>query len=101
MVPDIAPWTLQDSLALGRLSSLSRELLRARLGNLVNERILEKALELQPSGVRVNLVNPGAMRTDMRRAAYPDEDPATLREPASLVKVFLYLASEDSAGVTG
>jgi ATP-binding cassette subfamily B protein/ATP-binding cassette subfamily C protein len=35
------------SMASGRLLGLSRELLRARLGNLVNERILEKSLELE------------------------------------------------------
>jgi len=35
------------SLALGRLQGLSRELLRARLGNVVNEGILEKALTLE------------------------------------------------------
>jgi ATP-binding cassette subfamily B protein/ATP-binding cassette subfamily C protein len=35
------------SMAAGRLLGLQRELLRARLGNVVNERILEKALELE------------------------------------------------------
>lgn len=35
------------SMATGRLLGLQRELLRARLGNAVNERILEKALELE------------------------------------------------------
>lgn len=35
------------SMAAGRLLGLERELLRARLGNAVNERILEKALELE------------------------------------------------------
>jgi ATP-binding cassette subfamily B protein len=35
------------SMAAGRLLGLQRELLRARLGNAVNERILEKALELE------------------------------------------------------
>ena len=35
------------SMAVGRLLGLQRELLRARLGNVVNERILEKALELE------------------------------------------------------
>jgi ATP-binding cassette subfamily B protein/ATP-binding cassette subfamily C protein len=35
------------SMAAGRLLGLARELLRARLGNAVNERILEKALELE------------------------------------------------------
>jgi ATP-binding cassette, subfamily B, bacterial len=35
------------SMAVGRLLGLERELLRARLGNVVNERILAKALELE------------------------------------------------------
>ncbi len=35
------------AMGAGRLLGLVRELLRARLGNLVNERILEKALELE------------------------------------------------------
>ncbi|HET6921984.1 MAG TPA: ABC transporter ATP-binding protein [Anaeromyxobacteraceae bacterium] len=35
------------SLAAGRLLGLRRELMRARLGNRVNERILEKALQLE------------------------------------------------------
>ncbi len=35
------------SMAAGRLLGLQRELLRARLGNAVNERILQKALELE------------------------------------------------------
>jgi len=35
------------SMTAGRLLGLQRELLRARLGNAVNERILEKALELE------------------------------------------------------
>ncbi|WP_176066829.1 ABC transporter ATP-binding protein [Anaeromyxobacter diazotrophicus] len=35
------------SLTAGRLLGLERELLRARLGNAVNERILEKALDLE------------------------------------------------------
>ncbi|MEN8376882.1 MAG: SDR family oxidoreductase [Gemmatimonadota bacterium] len=59
------------------------------------------ALEEAAYGVRVNAVNPGSMRTDMRRAAYPDEDPATVVDPAGRVGVFLWLASDASAGVTG
>lgn len=35
------------ALLVGRLSTLSRELLRARLANLLNERLLEKALTLE------------------------------------------------------
>lgn len=59
------------------------------------------AEEVEPRGVRVNIVDPGGTRTEMRAAAYPDEDPATLPAPEEIVPVFLYLASEASRGVTG
>ena len=57
--------------------------------------------ELQSSNIRVNSVNPGGTRTEMRAEAYPDEDPVTLPTPDDIVPVFLYLASDDSIGVTG
>ncbi|MEN8144393.1 MAG: SDR family NAD(P)-dependent oxidoreductase [Gemmatimonadota bacterium] len=57
--------------------------------------------ELEEVGIRSNVVDPGAMRTEMRAAAYPDEDPATLPAPAQIADVFVYLASQDSADTTG
>ncbi len=57
--------------------------------------------ELRSSNVRVNSVNPGGTRTDMRAKAYPDEDPMTLPTPEDIVPIFLYLASDESVGVTG
>lgn len=59
------------------------------------------AAELESSGVRVNSVNPGATRTDMRAAAYPDEDPLGLPTPEEIAEVFIYLASDESRSVTG
>lgn len=57
--------------------------------------------ELAEHGVRSNAVDPGAMRTVMRAAAYPDEDPADLPTPYEISDIFVYLASDESAGVTG
>lgn len=59
------------------------------------------AAELEQFGVRVNALNPGATRTSMRARAYPDEDPATLPEPSEIVEGFIYLASDESAHITG
>lgn len=59
------------------------------------------ALEEEESGVRVNVVDPGRLRTDMRRAAYPDEDPTDPAPPSDAVPVFLWLASDRARGVTG
>ena len=59
------------------------------------------AAELEGRAIRVNAVDPGGMRTDMRAAAYPEEDPTTRITPEENTAVFLYLASDESRGVTG
>ncbi len=59
------------------------------------------AAELEERGIRVNAVDPGGMRTEMRAAAYPEEDPMTRITPQENTGVFLYLASEASRGITG
>ena len=59
------------------------------------------AAELAERGVRVNAVDPGGMRTDMRAAAYPEEDPQTRITPEENTAVFLYLASDEAKDVTG
>ncbi len=59
------------------------------------------AAELEERGIRANAVDPGGMRTDMRAAAYPEEDPQTRITPEENTDVFLYLASDESGGVTG
>jgi NAD(P)-dependent dehydrogenase (short-subunit alcohol dehydrogenase family) len=57
--------------------------------------------EVSQTGIRVNSVNPAASRTWMRAEAYPTEDPLTLPTPEEITPLFVYLASDASAGVTG
>src|ERR671933_476604 len=59
------------------------------------------AAELEERGIRANSVDPGGMRTEMRAAAYPDEDPMSRITPEENTGVFLYLASDESKDVTG
>jgi NAD(P)-dependent dehydrogenase (short-subunit alcohol dehydrogenase family) len=51
--------------------------------------------------VRVNSINPGRMRTPMRAAAYPAEDPNTVPSPASVTGAFLYVLSAQGRAVDG
>ncbi len=61
---------------------------------------LSYAAEMENSAVRVNIINPGATRTAMRAKAFPGEDPATLKDPAAVIPLFIELASPDCT-VTG
>jgi NAD(P)-dependent dehydrogenase (short-subunit alcohol dehydrogenase family) len=58
------------------------------------------AAELEESKVRVNWVDPGSMNTAMHRAAEPDGNPSHWADPAEVTEVFIYLASNESEGVT-
>lgn len=51
--------------------------------------------------VRVNSINPGRVRTRMRAAAYPAENPDDLPTPQDIVHAYLYLLGPDSHGVHG
>ncbi len=57
--------------------------------------------ELESCNIRINSVNPGATRTNMRAEAYPDEDPRRLPNPDEIMSLFLYLAHHDSSEITG
>lgn len=59
------------------------------------------AAELAESQVRVNWVDPGNMNTAMHRAAEPEEDPNQWADPPEVTEVFIFLASDESKGVTG
>ena len=51
------------------------------------------AAENESTRVRAMLLNPGPLRTSMRAAAMPGEDPATLKTPEELAPHFVRLAS--------
>jgi len=51
------------------------------------------AAETETTPIRAMLVNPGPLRTDMRRAAMPGEDPESLRTPEDLAPHIVRLAS--------
>ncbi len=53
------------------------------------------------ANIRINSVNPGRMRTAMRAAAYPAEDPNTVPGAESVTGPFLYLLSERGRGIDG
>ena len=50
------------------------------------------AAEVATTAVRVNLLDPGPVRTRMRAQAFPGEDPTTLPTPATIAERFVDLA---------
>jgi NAD(P)-dependent dehydrogenase (short-subunit alcohol dehydrogenase family) len=62
--------------------------------------VLAQELE-STSSVRVNVIDPGKVRTSMRRQAYPSEAPESLPTPESLTATYLALLGPASRGVTG
>lgn len=59
------------------------------------------ALEAKISGVKVAIIDPGAMRTQMRAQAMPGEKPETLPDPEELAPLFHYALSPDFAPQDG
>lgn len=54
--------------------------------------------ELADRRIRCVAVNPGPVRTRMRAAAHPDEDPGTVPHPSSVVEPFLAIAAGADPG---
>ncbi|EON90753.1 short chain dehydrogenase/reductase family oxidoreductase [Marinobacter lipolyticus SM19] len=63
--------------------------------------LLSEELDDERHNVRVNSLNPGATRTNMRAHAYPAEDPRQNPAPEELMPTYLYLMGKDSAGING
>ena len=53
---------------------------------------LTYANETRQTAVKSNVVNPGPIRTSMRAAAVPGEDPMTLPTPEAIAKLFVELS---------
>ncbi len=50
------------------------------------------AIEGKGSAIRINTISPGPTRTEMRARAAPDEDPMTLKTPATIAPLFVEMA---------
>ena len=59
------------------------------------------AEENEHTSMRSNCINPGAVRTKMRRAAYPAENRDLLKTADQVLAPYLYLLGPDSRGVSG
>ena len=57
--------------------------------------------EHRQSNLRVNCINPGATRTNMRLEAFPGEDRDALKRPEDILPTYLYLLGPDSRDMTG
>ncbi len=62
-------------------------------------KIMADELDTENGPVRVNAINPGAVRTQMRVRAFPGEDPNTLPVPDDVMDVYLYAMSDDCKDV--
>ena len=54
--------------------------------------------ELAERGIRCVAINPGGVRSDMRAAAYPDEDPGELPHPSERAEPFVAVAAGADPG---
>ena len=57
--------------------------------------------ELEKTKISVNTVNPGKMRTEMRRTAYPAEDSSTVPLPEEKSQAIAHLLSSSSPKING
>jgi len=55
----------------------------------------------ESSPIRVNSVNPGPTRSNLRTHAYPGEDPFSIKTAEELIPLYLWLFGAESVGITG
>jgi NAD(P)-dependent dehydrogenase (short-subunit alcohol dehydrogenase family) len=72
----------------------------AAFGNEALAQILADELATN-TGVRVNTLDPGPVRSELRSRFYPGEDARALPRPDDIMGAFLYLLGPDSRGVSG
>lgn len=53
------------------------------------------------NNIRVNSINPGAIRTAMRSKAYPAEDPSNVTLAENIMNTYVFLMDDASKGVNG
>jgi NAD(P)-dependent dehydrogenase (short-subunit alcohol dehydrogenase family) len=57
--------------------------------------------ELEKTQITVNTINPGKIRTEMRRTAYPAEDASSVPKPEEKSPVIVYLLSNKGSKING
>ncbi len=59
------------------------------------------AEELEHTAVRVNSIDPGPTRTNMRKTIFPGDDINKIKPPETLIPLYLWLMGPDSRGTSG
>jgi NAD(P)-dependent dehydrogenase (short-subunit alcohol dehydrogenase family) len=75
----------------GKANTGSYAVSKAALEAMVRIYVVESA----GTAIRINIVNPGPTRTEMRARAAPDEDPMTLKTPDDIAPLFVELATRE------
>ncbi len=67
------------------------------VSNAASDNLMEVlADELEATRIRVNSIDPGAVRTELRASAYPAENPASIKTPEEIMNRYLFLMGPDS-----
>ncbi len=55
--------------------------------------VLDWAEELKKTNIKINIIDPGRVKTDMRKAAYPGENPNNNHSPENVTDLFVKLST--------